>query len=56
MATLREQLVGSEEIKNRALEQVKALDSQKLKLVEESEERAKNKQGELEKELEDKNK
>lgn len=51
---LRDQLTSSEEQKNRALEAVKNLDTQKIKLFEESEERAKQKQYELEREIEEK--
>lgn len=53
---MREQLGQSEEVKNRALEQIKNLDTQKLRMIEESEVRAKNKQTELERELEEKTK
>ena len=44
----------SEEVKAKALEQVKSLDTQKVRMVEESESRAQLRQVELEKELEDK--
>jgi len=42
-------------VKNRALEQIKNLDLQKMKLMEESEVRAKSRLHELEREIEEKN-
>ena len=53
--TLREQLATSEDIKARSLEQLRALESTKTRLFEESEDRAKQRYIELERELEEKN-
>jgi hypothetical protein len=47
-------LSTSEDQKNRALEAVKNLDTQKVKMFEETQERAKVKQLELEREIEEK--
>jgi hypothetical protein len=52
--TLREQLSASEEVKNKALDQVRMLESQKARMLEEGEDRAKLRYAELERELEDK--
>jgi hypothetical protein len=52
--TLREQLSASEEVKGKALEQVRVLESQKARMLEEGEDRAKIRYAELERELEDK--
>ena len=52
--TLREQLSTSEDVKARALDQAKLLESQKTRLVEESEDRAKIRYHELEHELDEK--
>lgn len=51
---LRDQLQSSEETKYRALEQIKNLDTQKLRLIEETESLSKAKQIELETDLEEK--
>ena len=51
---LREQLHSSDEQKNKALETIKNLDTQKIRMMEESEERSKLKLFDLERELEDK--
>ena len=47
-------MVSSEDVKNKALEQVKSLNTEKLALIEDSDVRANQKLVELEKELEDK--
>jgi hypothetical protein len=39
--TLREQLATSEDIKARAIDQVKSLESQKARMIDETEDRAK---------------
>jgi t-SNARE complex subunit (syntaxin) len=52
--TLREQLATSEEVKTKALDQVRQLESQKARMMEESEDRAKIRYLELERELDEK--
>ena len=51
---LKEQLSTSEEVKTKALEQVRLLETQKARMLEEGEDRAKQRYTELERELEDK--
>lgn len=45
---------SSEDVKSRALDQVKSLESQKARLIDETEDRAKQRYLELEKELDEK--
>ena len=52
--TLREQLSASEEVKTKSLEQVRLLETQKARMLEEGEDRAKQRYTELERELEEK--
>lgn len=54
ISQLREQLGQSEEQRNRAMDTVRNLDTQKIKLYEESQQQAKAKQLELEREIEEK--
>jgi hypothetical protein len=53
-SALREQLATSEEVKTRALDQVRTLEAAKARLLEEGEDKAKQRYSELERELEDK--
>ena len=51
---MREQLSASEEVKTKSLEQVRLLETQKARMLEEGEDRAKQRYTELERELEEK--
>jgi t-SNARE complex subunit (syntaxin) len=52
--TLRDQLSTSEEVKTKALDQVRLLETQKARMLEEGEDRAKLRYTELEREIEEK--
>lgn len=54
IVTLKEQLSTTEEVKSKATDQLKVLESLKSRMVEESEDRAKSRYLELERELEEK--